>query len=375
MIHHSGFVKRYIRRLTLSGIALGFLFLPGPTEKSGAARAGHPAMLPALAAPQAAGMVFEQVPTDGLVVMEVENFRTNTPQGVNTWTFVTAPAGFQGSGAMQAQPDGVGFNNTGYDTMSPRLNFQVAFISTGTHYVWVRGISIAGLSGSSDSIHSGLDGGVIATADRLNSFTDTGYTWHNNTMDAGAACTFDVPTVGVHTVNLWMREDGFTADRLLLTTTANYMTNGNTAAGPAESNQIPDPSPAAPTGLTATPGPTSITLTWGAVTGATSYNILCGTTMGGPYTTIATGVTATSYTNTGIFPPTTYYYVVQSVNGFGTSANSNEASAVPLPPPPATVSEGEEGCGCGSIASAFPSGILWIAVALALGMMLLTRRS
>jgi hypothetical protein len=87
--------------------------------------------------------------------------------------------------------------------------------------------------------------------------------------------------------------------------------------------------PPAPTGLTATAKkqPGRIGLTWSASTGATSYNVKRATVSGGPYTTVATGVTTTSYTNTGLATGTTYYYVVSAVNAAGESSNSAQASA------------------------------------------------
>ena len=88
--------------------------------------------------------------------------------------------------------------------------------------------------------------------------------------------------------------------------------------------------PAAPTGLAATAGNGQVALSWTASTGATSYNVYRGTSAGGESSTaIATGITTTSYTNTGLSNGTTYYYTVAAVNGSGTSGYSNEASATP----------------------------------------------
>src|SRR5215475_8775498 len=95
--------------------------------------------------------------------------------------------------------------------------------------------------------------------------------------------------------------------------------------------------PAAPTGLAATAGNAQVTLNWNASSGASSYNVKRSTTSGGPYTTIATGVTSTSFTNTGLTNGTTYFFVVSAVNSAGESGNSNQASATPqlsLPPAP-----------------------------------------
>ena len=72
-----------------------------------------------------------------------------------------------------------------------------------------------------------------------------------------------------------------------------------------------------------------MTLNWNASSGASSYNVKRSTISGGPYTTIATGVTSTSYTNTGLANGTTYFYVVSAVNAVGESGNSNQVSATP----------------------------------------------
>ncbi len=93
--------------------------------------------------------------------------------------------------------------------------------------------------------------------------------------------------------------------------------------------------PFVPSGLSAAAGNGQVSLSWNSSSGATSYNVLRSTTSGGPYTTIASGVTSTSYTDTGVTNSTTYYYVVQAVNATGTSPNSNQASATPCAPPAA----------------------------------------
>ncbi|MFC5472328.1 glycoside hydrolase family 48 protein, partial [Cohnella suwonensis] len=95
--------------------------------------------------------------------------------------------------------------------------------------------------------------------------------------------------------------------------------------------------PSIPVGLTATAGNAQASLSWSASAGATSYNVKRATTSGGPYTTVATGVTATGYADTGLSNGTTYYYVVSAANAVGESANSSQVSATPSVPtiPPA----------------------------------------
>jgi hypothetical protein len=119
--------------------------------------------------------------------------------------------------------------DTGYVTTSPRIDFRINIVKTGVHYVWIRG---RGLTGSDDSVHVGLDGAAVATADRISSF-GTGYSWTRNTMD-GVVATINVTTPGLHTLNLWMREDGTVVDKVILTTNAGFTPTGT---GPAESPQ------------------------------------------------------------------------------------------------------------------------------------------
>jgi hypothetical protein len=76
-------------------------------------------------------------------------------------------------------------------------------------------------------------------------------------------------------------------------------------------------------------GDSKVDLTWNAVTDATSYTVKRSTTAGGPYTTIATGITGTTYTDTGVTNGTTYYYVVTAIVNGSEGWNSNEASATP----------------------------------------------
>jgi len=79
----------------------------------------------------------------------------------------------------------------------------------------------------------GIDGAAVATADRISGFGNT-LGWSRDTMD-GAPATLEVTTPGVHQIHVWMREDGFWFDKLLLTTNANFWPWG---AGPAESARV-----------------------------------------------------------------------------------------------------------------------------------------
>jgi Tfp pilus assembly protein PilX len=88
------------------------------------------------------------------------------------------------------------------------------------------------------------------------------------------------------------------------------------------------PSPAAPT---VTAGNTENIVTWSSVSGATSYNLVYGTSAG---VTRASGTVISSvvspYTHSGLTNNTTYYYTVVAKVGTTESNLSQEASATPF---------------------------------------------
>lgn len=96
--------------------------------------------------------------------------------------------------------------------------------------------------------------------------------------------------------------------------------------------------PATPTGLAALGGDTRVTLTWSSALGATSYIVKRGSTAGGPYMSIASGVRGARYIDSTVTNGTTYYYVVSAANALGESGDSNEASATPNAPTDLVVS-------------------------------------
>ena len=73
-------------------------------------------------------------------------------------------------------------------------------------------------------------------------------------------------------------------------------------------------------------GKATATLSWSASPGAISYNIKRSNSDGGPYMTVATGITATSYIDKGLITGTKYFYVVTAVNPSGESNPSAQVN-------------------------------------------------
>jgi hypothetical protein len=98
----------------------------------------------------------------------------------------------------------------------------------------------------------------------------------------------------------------------------------------AASAYVAPPPPSAPTNLSATAGDMQVSLSWNSVAGATSYSVKRSTVSGGPYSTIVSGHTTTSYIDSSLTNGSTYYYVVSASNAEGESSNSTQVSAVPV---------------------------------------------
>ncbi|ALV07831.1 glycoside hydrolase family 9 protein [Roseateles depolymerans] len=106
--------------------------------------------------------------------------------------------------------------------------------------------------------------------------------------------------------------------------------SGESAASDVVSASTPAGPPAAPA-PTAAAGDGRVTLSWSAVTGAASYEVSRASSATGSYTSLASGLTALSYVDTGLTNGTAYFYKVGARNTAGVSL-SDPVSATPVAP-------------------------------------------
>jgi hypothetical protein len=282
---------------------------------------------------------------DGIVSVEAENFDDNIPNPPHSWEFATStevftpPDGFSGAGAMKSlpmTPGGGGSFNTGYVENSTRLDFEVNFVKTGTHYIWILAY---GMDGNADSCHAGLDGEGIDTCDRLSGW-NVNYTWSNSTMDDPPS-TFNVPSIGIHILNIWMRESGLVVDKIVLTTNPDYRPTGT---GPEESHRgihlkayKPDPADGA------LYEDTWVSLSWSAGETAASHDLYFGEN----FDDVNDGTGDTFQGNQaeafyvvgfpgfpfpdGLVTGTTYYWRIDEVEGDGTTKHKGDLWSFTIP--------------------------------------------
>lgn len=168
------------------------------------------------------------------VLVEAESYDLMTAAGGHAWV-MGFDAGASGS-TLQALPNENALRASASN--SPQLDYELQFSAPGTWYVWVRGrgdTNAAG-EGRDDSVHVGINGELMVTA--IDQFPAT-WVWSNSTR-GGARAMIDVVSAGAHTLNVWMREDGFELDRILLTQDADFVPDGSAPVVNPSPVDVPD---------------------------------------------------------------------------------------------------------------------------------------
>lgn len=164
----------------------------------------------------------------GMVAIDAADYDDAAAGRSHEWRG-SGKSGSTGEGALTTDDLGVN-NNHDYESDSPRLDYKVNFAEAGTYYVWVRG---SARDGADNSIHAGLNGEGQYSANRISQHADGDWGWTNATMD-GPRATIHVDEAGVQAFNLWMREDGYIVDKVVLTSDPHYRPDGE---GPEASSR------------------------------------------------------------------------------------------------------------------------------------------
>lgn len=157
----------------------------------------------------------------GQIVLEAEQFTGQIGRSNQLWQIQSDLIGYTGTGYISIQPDTDLIFTNNYTTTSPELQYTINLTTAGTYIAWLRGYAP---NAAGDSVYIGLDNEPVAT---LTGFAPQKWSWadQSGSTSPGGKVTFDIITPGIHTLHLWMREDGLRLDSILLTTDANYDPN------------------------------------------------------------------------------------------------------------------------------------------------------
>ena len=175
------------------------------------------------------GAFLQDTMPDGVVMIEAEHYHHRVATATHAWEPTVLRSG---EVVMKGLPDDGLYQNRDFVGVTPRMDFRVIFDQPGTYYVVVRGF---GEASSGDTVHVGLNGAYVETSDRIY-VSRRELKWSAETIDDINAY-IEVPSAGEHIVNVWMREDGFMLDRLLLSRNPAFIPHG---VGPKESRRVGD---------------------------------------------------------------------------------------------------------------------------------------
>ena len=168
-------------------------------------------------------------PADGesLVSIEAEYHDLTTESTTHRWQH-TNRDGASNAASMVTTPDYGALSEDGAD--APMMSYFLHFDRPGTHYVWVRGQGgESDDEGRGDGLHVGLNGELAPGARGIEGFPTSGWRWSRTTA-YGSVATLEVPSAGLHALNVWMREDGLVVDKIVVTSDPAFMPEGK---GPA----------------------------------------------------------------------------------------------------------------------------------------------
>lgn len=188
----------------------------------------------------------------------------------------------------------------------------------------------AGLSVSSPS-------GTSATTSLSISWNaSTGATAYNLYRDTSSSGTFST-VVGANLTSTSYNDTSLTPGTNYYYEVEAVNAAGSSGKSPAASSAtgLSVPTGLSVGGITAS----SVSVSWNALVGASSYNLYRDTSSSGSFSTaVGTNLTSTSSTVSGLSAGTTYYFEVEAVNATGSSGKSAPVSALTLPAAPTGLS-------------------------------------
>ncbi|WP_411827655.1 hypothetical protein [Luteolibacter sp. AS25] len=208
-------------------------------------------------------LIFEE--KDGVVSFEAEHFYKQENSEKRAWYLTTAeialeilpdgdpPCTADSSGAayLEILPDTrrthsdkmvKGENFTENPGEVAVLTYKVHFNTPGTYHIWAR---VYSTTSEDNGLHFGINGTWPDTAKRWQTVVKNKWHWRSaqrtEQKHAGVPgiLTIEVPSAGLHKIQVSMREDGIALDKILLTNSKEYTPEETGPATMIKSGKLP----------------------------------------------------------------------------------------------------------------------------------------
>ena len=166
------------------------------------------------------------------IVIEAEDHDSANNRNGTSWAISSSPTGAVGSHIVAS---GSYTTATGWATTAAYRSYDVYFATAGTYYLHARMYA----TGSGDNSFSvGINTSEPSSGYNVQTTTYNAWSWAN-TGNASAIVTLNVPSAGLHTIALYVREATCRIDRIVLTTSSSATYSGT---GPAATPRQNPPS-------------------------------------------------------------------------------------------------------------------------------------
>ncbi|MEM9081593.1 MAG: DUF5060 domain-containing protein [Verrucomicrobiota bacterium] len=207
--------------------------------------------------------IFEE--KDGLIAIEAEHFHSQTITDTRAWYLTTKEntpktssdgdanhvGGASGGAYLEILPDTrrnhgekliVGENFAPEPGKLAILSYKIHFNTPGKYWLWARAYST---NSEDNGLHFGINNTWPETAARWQTVAKRHWHWRSAQRTAKkhsgvpGILTLDVPSAGLHTIQVSMREDGFELDKILLANRKDYTPEGLGPKSTLKSGKLP----------------------------------------------------------------------------------------------------------------------------------------
>ncbi len=205
----------------------------------------------------------------GVVAIEAEHFTKQERADVRAWYLTTRDqepkvkpdgdpshiAGAAGGAYLELLPDTrrshgdrliPGENFTEKMGTMAVLSYPVHFETPGTYWIWAR---VCSTTSEDNGLHFGINGTWPQSARRWQTIVKNQWHWKSAQrtekvhVGVDGILTLEVPSAGVHTIQVSMREDGISLDKILLANRKDYQPEGLGPKPMAYQGEFPKPFP------------------------------------------------------------------------------------------------------------------------------------